>query len=64
MILDWWAAKHRPWTVAVVRLGSVSTWNDIRPKVVFREVLPEDVEPTARIADLVEEIQSGRFRPE
>lgn len=52
-----------PWTVAVVRLGSVKTWNDAKPEVVHREVLPAGDGAEARIAQLVDEVKAGRFTP-
>lgn len=61
--VKWLATRNRPWTVAVVRLGSVQTWNDVRPEVVHREVLPPGQAPGGRIGELVEQVESGRYAP-
>lgn len=55
-------ARRRPWTVGVVRLGDVATWNDPKPVVVHRETTV-DPDPTATIDRLVAEIETGRFAP-
>lgn len=55
--------RRRPWTVGVVRFGSVSTWNDRIPIVVHREVLQDGEDPSVRIAELVKEVSAGRFAP-
>lgn len=55
--------RREPWTVGVVRLGSVKTWNDLTPKVMHREDLVRGEDPAGRIAELVEEVRAGRFAP-
>ena len=41
----------------------MKTWNNVKPVVVHKEVLPigDDAEP--RIRELVEEVKAGRFAP-
>lgn len=56
--------RRKPWTVGVVRLGSVATWNSLTPKVVHREVLPAGEHPARRIDDLLAEAHDGRFAPD
>lgn len=52
------------WTVGVVRLGSVSTWNNVQPQVVHREALAPGQEPEPRVAELIAEVKVGRHAPE
>lgn len=56
-------ASRRPWIVGVVRIGDVSTWNDVSPRLVSRETLAESELPQARIDDLVQQVKDGAFAP-
>lgn len=55
--------RRRPWIVGVVRLGSISTWNDLTPRVVHSEVLAPGNDPRSRISELLDDARQGRFRP-
>lgn len=57
-------AGRRPWIIGVVRLGAVSTWNDLEPRVVHRETLGQGDAPRPRIEDLAEQVTTGTFAPE
>lgn len=56
-------SRRVPWTVAVVRLGSVKTWNGVKPEVVHKEVLPTGEDAGPRIGELVEDVKAGWFAP-
>ena len=53
----------RSWTVAVVRMGYVGSWNDLRPEVVHREEVSREDSPEPRIAALVADVRAGKFHP-
>lgn len=59
----WVRSRRQPWTVGVVRFGSVRSWNDKTPRVVFSERLARGASPVERITELVDEVKAGRFRP-
>jgi hypothetical protein len=56
-----WRARNNPWTVGVVRIGYIGSWNDQTPVVVYREVLAVGEKPAARVAGLVRKVQAGEF---
>jgi hypothetical protein len=56
-------ARRRPWTVGVVRIGDIATWNDREPVVVHREELPLGEDPSDAIAALAADAAAGRFAP-
>lgn len=53
----------KPWTVAVVRMGYVGSWNDLSPTVVHQEELAPAEAPDACIEALVADVRVGRFHP-
>jgi hypothetical protein len=57
-------SRRRGWTVGVVRMGSVKTWNDVRPVVVHQETLPPRQDPGPRIAELLLEVEAGSYAAE
>ena len=56
--------RSRPWTVAVIRMGHVASWNDLKPTVLHREKVAPGDSPANRIAALTHEVRAGRFEPE
>lgn len=61
LFLDW-RARRRPWTIGVVRFGSVGGWSDRTPRVVHTESFDGD-DPSARITELAADVSEGRFHP-
>lgn len=60
-VLDVWWRRKKAWKVGVLRVKG-SRWGPSgRIKVLHKEVLTAGVEPNARIAQLAEEVLSGRF---
>ena len=57
-------SRQRGWTVGVVRMGSVKTWNDVRPVVLHQQTLPPRQDPGPRIAELLREVEAGRYASE
>jgi hypothetical protein len=58
-----WKARNDAWTVGVVRVGYIGSWNDQAPRVIHRESLVAGETPEVRIAELVEQAESGFFDP-
>jgi hypothetical protein len=58
-----WRARNNAWTLGIVRLGYIGSWNDQAPRVIHRESLTAGETPETRIAELVEQVQSGFFDP-
>jgi hypothetical protein len=54
-------AGRRPWMVGVIRIGDVSSWNDVEPNLEHHEALTAGQSPQARIAELAHEAQQGAF---
>ena len=54
----WWD-RQTTWKVGVLRYPRTTTWRRIR--ILHKELLPDGQPPTTRIAELVDDINHGRF---
>ena len=61
--VQWTLERHNPWIVGVVRLGSVASWNDLRPRILYREKLADGEQPTTRIDEMRHRVLDGDFSP-